>query len=460
MIDTYGKPEGDDLTQYVNRVLDGECGVVRYISVTDLQPDEPRLFVGIAEMVDASKVEPLRVDLKSWEDKAIADSHSDPAKLNAPSGTIHSSGAGLDRKTALWATIGEACERYAMNYCHPDDLLFESPEKMGTDNTFIDKLILFSEQQYNTPGFPYKRYNPGEKRAWMKGCSLVDGSEKMVPAELCIGNIPYEYSPLDSTYSTGCAAGPSYERAIQSGLSEAIERDAFIYYWLTAHKPKKLELDDLREFLNEKLLHLIDFPNININLRWLETDLDIPVVISAITTDNARGLACGAACHPDWRIAVEKAIVESFHTLNWTVDLDRSMWRREKLALEDIRDFPDHVRFYLHPDHHAFADFLITNDTIDGTADFLSRFNGRVNSVKQMIALLNTHDYEPVVVDRTYDDLESIGMFVVHVFVPGLHPLHVGVGREHLDRRRLEKISRHLGITCPEKLNLNPHPFP
>lgn len=450
----------DDLERFVYKVLDGECGIVRYIALTDIQPDEPELYVGIAEMVDATKIEPLRINIEAWEKKAIDDSYGDPARLSAPSGTIHSSGAGLDRKSALWATVGEACERYSMNYCHPDDLIYGKPKDFDQEKLFLDKLILFSDEQYASDGFPYAKCPQDVERAWLKGYSLSDGSEKLVPAELCVGMVPFDkHLPIDATYSTGCAAGPNYNRAIQSGLAEAVERDAFIYYWLTASKPQKLDLVELRPFLNKKLSKLIDFANVSINLRWLKTDIDLPVVACFTTADNARGLASGAACHPDWRVAIEKAIVESFHTLNWTVDLDREMWRSGMQASE-IRDFPDHVRYYLNEENHSSAECLISPDAEDGTQEFLSKFGQRVDNVPDMIALLKQRGFDPIVVDRTYDDLESLDMFVVHVIVPGLHPLHVGVGLEHQDRYRLEKIADFLGNKCPERLNLKPHPFP
>jgi hypothetical protein len=63
-------------------------------------------------------------------------------------------------------------------------------------------------------------------------------------------------------------------------------------------------------------------------------------------------------------------------------------------------------------------------------------------------------------VDRTGEDLESVGMHVTHVIVPGLHPLHVGLGIEHCDTRRLETLSRRLHLRMPASLNLLPHPFP
>jgi hypothetical protein len=58
------KPD-NSLGELLDRVLDGETGIVRFVSLTDLQADEPPLFVGMAEMVDTRKMSPRRVSSQS-----------------------------------------------------------------------------------------------------------------------------------------------------------------------------------------------------------------------------------------------------------------------------------------------------------------------------------------------------------------------------------------------------------
>jgi ribosomal protein S12 methylthiotransferase accessory factor len=130
------------------------------------------------------------------------------------------------------------------------------------------------------------------------------------------------------------------------------------------------------------------------------------------------------------------------------------------MVREAIADFTDHVRFYLEPENHRHVEFLMTNSAQDATAAFLDRFDGRAASLRDSVQNLSSLGYEPLAVDRTGEDLESIGMFAVHVVVPGLHPLHVGTGLEHRDPRRLEKLCAYNGVPRPTKLNLEPHPFP
>lgn len=450
------KPD-NSLGELLDRVLDGETGIVRFVSLTDLQADEPPLFVGMAEMVDTRKLSPRRLTSGLWQNKARQAKHE--TGLEGASGTIHSSGAGLTREVALWATVGEACERYALNYHLPEDDVLASYADLKDEAVDPATLILFSDEQYANPSFPFRRPDPDVPRYWGVGVSLVSGRRVHFPAELYTGaySAPH-FRPLDGTYSTGCAAGPSYRHALYSGLCEVVERDAFMFYWLTGIKPPSLSVQALREFLSPELLQLLDFPHIDVSLRWLKTDLGLPTVGCFISPKSARGFACGAACHPDWRRAVEKAVIEAFHTLNWTVDLDR--WMKAPRETRDIRDFPHHVQHYLDPANYQNVAFLAADDAVDQTQAFLKEFGAHQKTYQEAIAHVHGKGYEPLAIDRTYEDMASVSLYVVHVIVPGLQPLHVGLGIEHRDTRRLQTIATRLELPMPEALNLAPHPFP
>lgn len=452
--------EKDDLQQLLDRVLDGTTGLLKFVSLTDVQADEPPLFVGMAEMVDGKKVYPTRMDKFYWQAKAKIVSEDASQHLQEPSGTIHSSGAGLDRTKALWATVGEALERYSMGYYHPTDSILVSADDAPGRTLDTNELILFSDEQYQSDGFPYDKYQTDQEIHWVEGVSLCDYEKIFIPADLAIGT-RLKGTPkkrIDNAFSTGCAAGPNYEWALLSGLSEAIERDAFMYYWLTSRLPMKLDLEVLKPYLPEKLQQLIDFPHVDIFARWLKTDVNIPTVACFIKPKHCEGFATGASTNVDWLVALEKALIESFHTLNWTVDLGR--WKDSPQTPEGINDFPDHVRYYLNEENHKYIDFFVTDDAIDGTQEFLTEYHDKDIKLKDVVNHIKNNGYDVIAVDRTYDDLESLGLCVVHVIVPGFHPLHVGVGVEHRDTRRLNRLSKYFGLPDVDTLNLAPHPFP
>lgn len=447
----------DKLAALLDRVLDDETGIIRFLSLSAVQADEPPLFIGIAEMVDTHKLYPRRLSREKWQAKARADSeHTNYG--TPPAGTVYSSGAALTRETALWSTVGEACERYAMSLQVEGIDVFAKEDELDVAPIDVSKLILYGEEQYANPEFPFSKYDNNIQHYWTPAVSLVSGNKTYLPTEIVSANYFSKEMPvLDTVYSTGCAAGPNYARALYSGLCEVMERDAFMFYWLTASPPAKLDVQKLKSELSPEMAALIDFPHIDLSLRWLETDCGLPTVACFIRAHNARGFACGASCNANWRLAVEKAIIESFHTLNWVVDLDR--WSEKPLTIDTIKDFPHHVQYYLEQENHHGIEFLVRPDAPDATAKFLEKYQHQP-TFKQAIDGLSALGYEAVAVDRTYEDLASVDIKVAHVFVPGLQPLHVGVGIEHRDRRRLERIAAYLNIPMQENLNLVPHPFP
>jgi ribosomal protein S12 methylthiotransferase accessory factor len=447
----------DVLPALLDRVMDEETGIVRFLSIPPVQSGEPPLFMGMAEMVDAHKLSPRRLSRQRWQHRARTP-QAKLGELDVAVGTIYSSGAGMNREVALWSTVGEALERYAMNVHVPGIDIVASEAELPTPPIDISALILFDNDQYSRPDFPFSRYGLNDRRYWTPAVNLVDGTPTFIPAELVAANYFTDDAPvLDTSYSTGCAAGPTYARALFSGLCEVVERDGFMFYWLTATPPPRLDIAVLRRHLPQSLHVLLDFPNLDISLRWLRTDAPLPTVGCFIRPRTARGFACGASSNADWRVAVEKALIEAFHTLNWIVDLER---RAGPLgAAENIKDFVHHVMYYLDSVNHAAADFLVRDDVRDGTEEFLREYDS-IPDFRTVVQKLYARGYTPVAVDRTFDDLESVGIRVAHVFVPGLQPLHVGIGIEHRDRRRLERLAEFLGVPMPTHLNLEPHPFP
>jgi ribosomal protein S12 methylthiotransferase accessory factor len=453
--------EADTLALLLDRILDSETGFLRLLNVPGLQADEPPIYVGMAEFSDFRRLNPRRVQKTQWERAARRKYSSEESPGTRINTSCFSSGAGLTRDTALWATVGEACERYAMHYVAEGASVFSRRDQLGGASIDPNKLILFSDEQYSREHFPYGRVEPGQARYWGTGVDLVTGDPVYLPVELYSAafSMTENCPALDATYSTGCAAGPNYEKAIYSGLCEVIERDAFMFYWLAKTTPPALSFSALRDFLPAGLLNLADYPHVELSLRWLRSDVDLPCVACFIRPKYAPGFALGAACHPDWRIAVEKAIVESFHTLNWTTDLDR--WRSGPMLKDEVRDFPDHVRYYLEPANVESIGFLVAGgEDTDESSAFLSRFAGRSASLSATVGDLDSLGYQPIAVERTGEDLESVGMFAIHVVVPGMQNLHVGLGTEHRDPRRIQRIGAALGIRVPTQLYLEPHPFP
>jgi ribosomal protein S12 methylthiotransferase accessory factor len=426
----------------LHKLVDEKTGVIKQIVEIPLQSSEYGLFIYSAECSDTQY--------------AISLEHSGGSK----SETV-ASGAALDREEALWSTVGEACERYMASSFFTEDTIYTTENALKDTAIPLSSYIGFSNEQYDRENFPFHRPNPERELYWAEGYSLFDGKVVHVPAQQVWLGFPSKNieERLLPQISTGLAAGETLTHAILTGLRETIERDAFTTHWLLKHTPKRVRLEDVT-CEHPALDALVKNTNFDINLMWMSTELNIPSVLCVLHLPEGAGIAIGMSCHLDVIVAAEKAVVEAYHTYNWILEM-----RRSGLAAttkEEINDFEHHIRFYFNPVNHKSLKFLIQGEYLSKEELNKHRFassdyDEQLNEVK--IRLKNA-EYHPYVVDISKPEFIDMNIYAAKAIIPGLQPLHVGMGIEHLDTSRLEKIADIWNIPMPNKLNLEPHPFP
>lgn len=441
-------------------LVDPDLGVIRWIVEARMQPDEPPLHIGMCEFTNPMKLKPARIADDQWQRAAVEEARqrSDVrAQALNPVGRKHATGAGGDRVSALWATVGEACERYAMQLDAGRGALSALEAELEGEIVSPSRFILFSDEQYRDPTFPFVRYNAAKSLQWRQALNLAKDQWAWVPAQFISGPLERpEFQILDTMYSTGCAAGSSPAHAVNTGLREVIERDAFMCHWLMRRTPRRIPTEYALQHSPEWLRTLLTWSGVEVELLWLDTDHGVPVVLSLVLPKRKPGVAIGASCHADWRVALEKAVVEAFHTMNWIIDMSR--WGQQPPARAEVMDFSDHVAFYLDPSRHGDVGFLrggtLHEPPVVETPDAFG------TQTAWMVERLTRVGLNAYAVPLTPPDLEAVGIHAARVIVPEAHPLHCGVDREHLDPRRLESVAAALGEKVPSRLNHDLHPFP
>jgi ribosomal protein S12 methylthiotransferase accessory factor len=451
------------LAEKLGKLTHPSLGIIRWVIEANLQHDEPPIHIALCEFTNPIKLRPARISDAKWQEGSLQEAGQGldirAGALN-PVGRKHSTGAGGDRVSAIWATIGEACERYAMHLDDGASAIMVPQDELRSRFVAPSEFILFSQDQYDDFLFAYAPYDPTQPLKWREAVELSTGDSVMVPAQFVSGPLESaEYQILDAMYSTGCAAGASPPHAVASALREAVERDAFMYYWLSQDTPSRIDPAYAAQCVPEWLRPLLSWQGLETHLLLLETDHGIPVICALLLPTGGGGVAIGASCHLDWTVALENAVVEAFHTLNWVIDMDR--WDVPSPRENDVRDFNDHVAYYRSRERRDKLSFLTTGDLVrpDRIADLPGTEDHRTH-LARMSDALGKVGFEVYVVNLTPSDLASIDVHVARVLVPGLHPLHAGRGGVHLDRRRLEKIAKARGRPLPQILNRDPHPFP
>lgn len=452
---SYDRHSGGDvlLASILRQAVDPTCGLILALSESTQHPGEPDVFIVIAQFQDP---------------RAVCPAPSMPAEQLAGAEELarfekrrrFAAGAGVTREAAVWSALGESVERYAASVCFPEDLIQASYHDVAGRALDPRELILFSDKQYADPAFPVERFDPGRKRAWVQGFDLMSRRDILVPASIAyLGywDLPVR-SCLDFTSSTGIAAGRDYATAAAGAIREVIERDAFMCHWYTRTAPRRLRLSDLSEKAPESLAALCRRPDLLVDVFDMTTDLGIPSVLAMIRPKFARGVFVGASCQMEPIAAVNKALLETCHGLDWIMDAER---RGEgEVEAKDIHSFEDHTRYYLNPGRLGHLDFLFRGVEVPLSSCASAWSHGQTAELGTLLEALRIARYRAIVVDLTTDDVRQLGFVVVRAIIPGLHPLSCGASFQHLDDRRLRRFCASQGRDLPDELNHDPHPFP
>lgn len=414
------------------RMVDPRLGIVRRVAPVPLQPGEPPLFV-----LAAHGTRPKYF----IRNAPIPDRRADYS--------LPANGVAFDAEQALWRVLGEACERYAAGIYAEHRLITASRYQVGSRALPIEELILFSDRQYAREGFSFARFDPSLPVRWTQGVCLTRQQPVWIPAALVY--LGYEAVAsselLCPSMSTGLAAGRTLEQALLAGLCETVERDAFMCTWLLRRPPPRISSKQLVRLLSPRELSLVHHNGVECSVALTQTDIEIPSVITVLRPKNKCVAVVGSAAHPCLRTAISRSVLEAYHTLNWSFVLERSS---HGLDAHEVTTFEDHVRYYLEPRHFHDIAWLTQGPECDLSAT-------PRGSARQCVERVG---YEVHYVETTTPDVQSLGFRAVRVIVPGLHPLNVGSGTVHEDRRRLQRAAAHWGMDMPSELNLKPHPFP
>jgi putative methanogenesis marker protein 1 len=149
---------------------------------------------------------------------------------------------------------------------------------------------------------------------WVKGEDILNDVEVFVPANAVFHPYdPKSGNKLMRSNTNGLASGNTIEEAILHGLLEVIERDSLSIAEYTRNPGKEIELTE-KDGLNFKLKRKMEEAGINVKVWLLDSDIDIPTVVTAlddlILKDPAL-LVMGAGSHLSPEIAVTRALTEA-----------------------------------------------------------------------------------------------------------------------------------------------------
>ncbi|MCG8476331.1 MAG: YcaO-like family protein [Cytophagales bacterium] len=379
-------------------------------------------------------------------------------------------GAATTRDLALAKTVGECVERYCAAIYDKQKFPLCSYNEAPFPCVHPNKFDLYSPEQYAHPKFEFDEFTENSPVRWVGAQNLATQEQTAVPASMVF--IPYFFyengdeTPVIQPISTGLSCHCSFEEAVVGGISEVIERDNFMMTWQAKLSRRKIRKESLSG-QNTDLVRRFEEVGYDIHLMDISNETKITgimaVAVSAKTNFVPLVVAASVALSPEE--AVRKALEELAHTERYAYQIKNELSR-----LDDCHDFDNvlgqvhHVNFWMNPDVSKHAEFLYSSEewiNFDELTDFSQ--DTPLEEMKTLVAILKDSGYDVLVTDITTPDVESLGMTVVRVVIPGYHPLFMGYHKRPLGDGRLWTIPRKLGFEGIDPKAGDypfPHPFP
>jgi ribosomal protein S12 methylthiotransferase accessory factor len=437
-------------------LVDERTGIVRGLTDVRHHPSIPRVLTTVhARVSDISRVSPWR---------------NDPVAGGSAFG---------DRVAAANAAVGEAVERYCGNIVQEHLLTkasFTDLVRSGQRAVDPDTLVLFSEGQYNAPGFPFNRFTRDLPVHWVRGRSITRDEPAWLPASMVYANwyTPTFAAdpPTNPTFFPGIAAGTDLDSAIAAGLEEVVERHTTMTWWLNA---APLPAARQTTVLNGM------WTGDGEQRRWLiplDNEFGVPVMAGCVEHRQDRVLTIGFAMRPDPLRASLKAWTEALTLQDIARDLlvphgayrkavgsgrlnpsGVKPWREDRRYLDDYRsDFRDVVdltaQVQVHLDPRA-QDLIRPWIEAPAERDLPPALDQDLRGVVEAAG------YEVFCADITTPDVRAAGLRVARTLVPGLVP-NSAAAFPHLGRDVVRNTAVKLGWRgspfAESDLNLVPMP--
>lgn len=374
----------------------------------------------------------------------------------------------------------EGLERYAGWHSGGKKITVRAPYQEVKAQA-LDPMILghHDDESYDSPGFPFVRFDPAQSWDWVWGYSFAQQRPILVPARYAYYGLQYENPQERGTVyeiSNGCALGSVLEEAILYGIFEIIERDAFLMTWYARLPLPEVDLTTCQDMETRLMVERLTSAT-GYRLRVFDATLEtgIPSVWSVAMNQRPDGpaIVCAGGAHLDPYRAIQGTLHELAGTVVNMENHYRTLRPRVLPMLDDplkVTQMEEHAQINCLPE--AAPRFAFLTEQGRAPVPMSAAFSGALapapdltDDLQRALARITGCGLDVIVVDQTTPELERAGVVCVKVIIPGMLPMTFG----HRMRRvrnlpRLLDLPARLGFS-PRPLDIAdinpyPHPFP
>lgn len=368
-------------------------------------------------------------------------------------------GRSPDPELAMTKAVAETVERLACQW--PQDIVWARATEL--DN-FVppQKFVRYSPESYKRKGFPLARFATGNRYPWVEVEHAATGKKTLVLADLVYFNNSFGdayKNSYTSASTSGTAAYPEIDGAIERALFELLERHCFMYAWLKGIACPKIRHDSLPGSMGVRLKALAE-------LGW---EVDVlaaatePVATFMVAARNRKRhmLRLASCADFDPETAVAHALTEVESAIPSTYDPHLNLGGVVDLA--GIKSPQDHGDLYLNRRYDHKADWMLANHRLLD----LKEIRRTKKSTTQVIDYLCASGLDVHVRDITPPVTMPAKKFnkikVVRLLIEGLVPISFGYRMEpvipELTLNILNDNTLGKNFEIAGKRQYFPHPF-
>lgn len=383
-------------------------------------------------------------------------------------------GSSTDREEAMSKAIGETLERFFLSAFNRDDFTAAPYADLAGRSDVLDIFQFDFFLDWQKKRFPQFTFDANNVFRWVEGYELGSGMQMLLPAQTVFWS--YHHSPrsavsekiIFSQTTSGSAGHFTKDEAILFALLEAIQRDAFLIYWLNALTPKVIDTETIG---SPKLRNLIaQLRRYKLEPIFLNTTSDVGVptatcVVLDTTNPENPMYTVGSSSGFTVEEALLPGLIEAFSVQHFVSQQEpyvlpekyepfthTTLSRYERLKAWRGPVMAERMRFFLAGEKQSAEEFI-------GDAPRYDSIQKRLQYIVERFAERGK-GYEIYVYEVQHPVLLALGYHVVRTIVPELVPLYLVEFAAPLKARRLREVPGKIGYRAAEKFNPWPHPFP
>jgi len=315
-------------------------------------------------------------------------------------------------------------------------------------------IIRFHPAQYRLKGFPFKSFDETAEYAWTKGYDEMTGARVHILAD----HVYFPYFPKSPYYcyanSSGVAAHPDRQKAVETSALELIERDSFTIAYLTRLQFPTVREQTLPESIRKRIRELRE-NGFKVWVKDHTIDL-VPVICVVAQSEEFTYAPCASCASFDVEHAVDHALMEvealtlarfqngpakpiKPHEVIWPLDHGKLYGQKRYFHQAD----------FLVRGHHTVAFKEVGNESARSWHGLLDRFSAKGWRLFTV----------PLYLAKEYGGNGEL--HITRSIVPGMVPMTFGFRHEPAGMERIYAVAKEFGNRklSYRELTKFPHPF-